>query len=68
MKKCNVCNKKKPDFFKIRKKLVEVVNVLGVTTFLLVKERRLTPIERLGNRLGYMGSNLYYLITIPITL
>ena len=26
----------------------------------LVKQRELTPSERLGNRLGYMGSNAYY--------
>jgi hypothetical protein len=59
MKKCNVCKKSKPViFFKKNKKTCRSCE----RTFgnwlirLLVKERRLTPIERLGNRLGYMGS------------
>mgnify|MGYP003570875028 FL=1 len=59
MKKCNVCNKTKPKvFFKSRKKTCRSCE----RTFgnwlirLLVKERRLSPAERLGNRLGYMGS------------
>ena len=59
MMKCNVCNKTKPKvFFKSRKKTCRSCE----RTFgnwlirLLVKERRLSPAERLGNRLGYMGS------------
>ena len=59
MKKCNVCNKTKPKvFFKSRKKTCRSCE----RTFgnwlirLLVKERKLSPAERLGNRLGYMGS------------
>ena len=59
MKKCNVCNKQKPNlWFKQNKKTCRGCE----RTFsnwlirLLVIERRLTPQERLGNRLGYMGS------------
>lgn len=59
MKKCNVCNKKKPDFFfKSKKQTCRSCERTWSNYFLriLVKERRLTPAERLGNRLGYMGS------------
>ena len=59
MRKCNVCNKTKPNIlFKKRKKTCRSCE----RTFgnwlmrLLVKQRRLTPAERMGNRLGYMGT------------
>ena len=64
MKKCNVCGYKKPDFrYKLnkegkRKKTCKSCERTWVNTILrlMVAERKLTPIERLGNRLGYMGS------------
>ena len=64
MKKCNVCGYKKPDFrFKVkddgkRKKTCKSCERTWWNAILrlLVKERRLTPAERLGNRLGYMGT------------
>ena len=59
MKKCNVCKKTKPKvFFKSRKKTCRgCERTLGNWLIrLLVKDRRLSPTERLGNRLGYMGS------------
>ena len=59
MKKCNVCKKTKPTvFFKSRKKTCRgCERTLGNWLIrLLVKDRRLSPTERLGNRLGYMGS------------
>ena len=59
MKKCNICNKSKPNFFyKKGKKTCRSCERTWGNYFLrlLVKERRLTPAERLGNRLGYMGS------------
>ena len=69
MKKCNVCNKQKPNlWFKQNKKTCRGCE----RTFsnwlirLLVIERRLTPQERLGNRLGYMGSA--YLIGAILSL
>ena len=60
MRVCNVCGKNKRDHkFKHEYKKTCLKcetrwyrQVLRV----LVKERRLTPVERLGNRLGYMGS------------
>ena len=64
VKKCNKCNFKKPEFrFKkkedgSRKKTCKACertwwnNILR----LLVKQRKLSPLERLGNRLGYMGT------------
>ena len=64
MKKCNKCNLKKPECrFKkkedgSRKKTCKACertwwnNILR----LLVKQRKLSPLERLGNRLGYMGT------------
>ena len=64
MRKCNVCNKKRPDFrFKTKtngeyKKTCRGCERTWANWFLrlLVKERKLTPVERLGNRLGYMGT------------
>jgi len=59
MRKCNVCKKQKPNlWFKRNKKTCRGCErtVSNWLIRLLVKERRLTPQERLGNRLGYMGS------------
>ena len=59
MKKCNVCNKTKPNiFYKKNKKTCRGCERTFANWLLrlLVQSRRLTPIERLGNRLGYMGS------------
>ena len=64
MKRCNVCGYKKPEFrYKIkadgsRKKTCKSCERTWLNWFLrmLVKNRKLTPAERLGNRLGYMGT------------
>ena len=59
MKKCNVCNKTKPTvFFKSKKKTCRgCERTLGNYLMrMLVKSRKLTPAERIGNRLGYMGT------------
>ncbi len=59
MKKCNVCNKQKPNLWFNRNKKTCRGCERTFSNWLiriLVKERRLTPQERLGNRLGYMGS------------
>lgn len=64
MKRCNVCKIKQPEFrFKVkedgtRKKTCRACERTWTNWFLrmLVKQRRLTPAERLGNRLGYMGT------------
>ena len=59
MKKCNVCNKKKPSFFfKKNKKTCRSCERTWLSYFMrfLVKQRQLTPAERMGNRLGYMGT------------
>ena len=59
MKKCNVCNKTKPVvFFKSKKKTCRgCERTLGNYLMrMLVKSRKLTPAERIGNRLGYMGT------------
>jgi hypothetical protein len=59
MRKCNVCNKTKPNIlFKKRKKTCRgCERTFGNWLMrLLVKERRLTAAERMGNRLGYMGT------------
>jgi hypothetical protein len=64
MKKCNVCKFKKPEFrFKVkedgtRKKTCKACERTWTNWFLrmLVKQRRLTPAEKIGNRLGYMGT------------
>jgi len=60
MRKCNVCKSYRPDFwYKSKKK--KTCRSCERTWFnwflrLLVKQRELTPAERIGNRLGYMGS------------
>ena len=59
-KECNVCGKsKKPTKFKHKDKKTCLkcetrwwMRILRM----MVKERRLTPMERIGNRMGYMGS------------
>lgn len=64
MKKCNVCGVNKPKFrYKIKddgehKKTCKSCEKTPYRNFLrsLVKERKLTPWERMGNRLGYMGT------------
>ena len=60
MRICNVCGRSKRDE-KVKheyKKTCLKCETRWYRQFLraLVKERRLTPVERLGNRLGYMGS------------
>lgn len=60
MKKCNVCKHKKPNvFFKNGKKTCKTCEKTFYRSFLrlLVLQRKLTPAERLGNRLGYMGTS-----------
>ena len=60
MRKCNVCGREKSDYkFKhenkktcLRCETIWWRQVLRA----MVKERRLTPVERLANRAGYMGS------------
>lgn len=60
MKQCNVCGREKRDhkFKHEYKKTCLKCETRWYRQILrvLVKERRLTPVERLGNRLGYMGS------------
>ena len=60
MRKCNVCKKKKPNFFfkNKNKKTCRTCERTWVSYFMrfLVKQRQLTPAERMGNRLGYMGT------------
>lgn len=60
MRKCNICKQHRPDFWykSKRKKTCRSCERSLFGWFLrnLVKQRQLTPAERLGNRLGYMGS------------
>ena len=60
MRICNVCNKAKSNFYfkHAGKKTCSVCEFRFKTSFLrfLVKDKKLTPRERLSNRLGYMGS------------
>jgi hypothetical protein len=60
MRECNVCGRNKRDhkFKHKHKKTCLKCETRWYRQILrvLVKERRLTPVERLGNRLGYMGS------------
>jgi hypothetical protein len=59
MKKCNKCHKEK-DISKFRKNKLTCIKCeyRFKQRWLrsLVKDRRLTPIERIANRLGYMGA------------
>jgi len=60
MRKCNVCNKRKPGFLfaNKNKKTCRMCERTWINYYLrlLVHQRQLTPVERLGNRLGYMGT------------
>ena len=59
MRKCNKCSKEKgTDKFRYGKRTCKKCEYRWYQRFLrtLVKQRRLTPLERIGNRLGYMGS------------
>ena len=60
MRKCNVCKQYRPDFwYKTKqKKTCRSCERSLFSWFIrgLVKQRQLTPSERMGNRLGYMGS------------
>ena len=60
MRKCNTCKQYRPDFWykTKKKKTCRSCERSLFSWFLrgLVKQRQLTPAERLGNRLGYMGS------------
>jgi len=59
MRKCNKCHKEKDTSkFRYGKRTCKKCEYRWYQRFLriLVKQRRLTPMERLGNRLGYMGS------------
>ena len=60
MRKCNICKTYRPDiWYKTKsKKTCRSCERTWYGWFLrhLVKQRELTPSERLGNRLGYMGS------------
>ena len=60
MKICNTCNKKKKDsqFKHLGKKTCKQCEFRWKRSFLrfLVHNRRLTPKERIANRLGYMGT------------
>lgn len=59
MRKCNKCNKKKPDFlFKHKKKKTCRRCEFKWWQYYLrnmVRDKRLSPAERLGTRIGYMG-------------
>ena len=60
MRKCNLCNKSKKEhkFKSSDKKTCLKCETRWWTKLLrlMVKERQLTPVERLANRVGYMGS------------
>lgn len=64
MKKCNVCGHHKPLVFYKKKEDGSYKKTCKQCEFswkrswlrLLVHNRRLSPAERLGNRLGYMGT------------
>lgn len=63
MKKCNICGYKKPDFrYKTKsdgskKKTCRSCERTWKNDILraMVRDRRLTPVERLSSRIGYMG-------------
>jgi len=64
MRKCNVCKYNKPDFrYKkkkdgTRKKTCRSCERTWTNSILriLVRDRRLTPMERMSSRIGYMGT------------
>jgi len=59
MRKCNKCKKKRPDwFFKTdKKKTCRRCEYRWWRDILrmMVRDRKLTPLERMASRLGYMG-------------
>ena len=59
-RKCNVCGKeKKPKHFKTNKKKTckKCENRWWMRILrIMVQERKLTPVERISNRVGYMGT------------
>jgi hypothetical protein len=60
MKKCNKCSKRLPTTM-FRSKEIKTCKRCEFRWYqrflrVLVKERKLSPIERLSNRLGYMGT------------
>ena len=59
MRICNKCHKEKSeDYFRLDKKTCRKCEFRFSQRWMrgLVKERKLTPIERLSNRIGYMGA------------
>lgn len=60
MRKCNVCKQKRPDwFFKTpKKKTCRKCEYRWWRHILrlMVRERKLTPLERMSSRIGYMGT------------
>lgn len=60
MRKCNVCKKERPNWFykTSRKKTCRACEFSWWTQMLrlMVRDRRLTPIERMSSRIGYMGA------------
>ena len=59
MRKCNKCHKEKPtDKFRYGKRTCKKCEYRFKQRFLraLVQDRRLSALERLSNRLGYMGA------------
>jgi len=67
MRKCNKCQKERPNwkFKNDKKKTCRKCEYRFKQRILrsLVHNRRLTPVERLANRLGYMGTGFF--ITAP---
>jgi len=67
MRKCNKCQKEKPNwkFRNDKKKTCKKCEFRLKQRILrsLVHNRRLTPVERIANRLGYMGSA--FMMTSP---
>jgi|SRR5210317_1287055 len=67
MRKCNKCQKERPNwkFKNDKKKTCRKCEYRFKQRILrsLVHNRRLTPVERLANRLGYMGTGFF--VTAP---
>jgi hypothetical protein len=67
MRKCNKCQKEKPDskFLTSKKKTCKKCEYRFKQRIMrmLVQNRRLSPTERIANRLGYMGSA--FMMTSP---
>ena len=62
MRKCNKCNKKRPDWWykTSRKKTCRACEYRWYMDMLriMVRDRQLTPIERMSSRVAYMGAGL----------